>query len=81
VKRVPTWCRFSVACCLTPGTWSSRAQEREYLTVAGESAVRLRMKRSEASAKEQAMVSFLDRWRPKLTALMGPNLPPVAKMR
>jgi hypothetical protein len=39
------------------------------------------MTRSEASAKEQAMVSFLDRWRPKLTALMGPNLPPVAKMR
>ena len=57
------------------------AQERERLTVASESAVRLRMKRNEASAKEQALASFLDRWKPKLMALLGPNLPPAARMR
>lgn len=49
--------------------------------MASESAVRLRMKRNEASAKEQAMASFLDRWKPKLMALLGPNLPPAARMR
>ena len=34
-------------------------------------AVRLRLRRQEASTKEQALVSLLERWRPKLMALLG----------
>jgi hypothetical protein len=40
------------------------------------------MRRQEMSVKEQALASFLDRWRPKLLSLIGGvTLPPEAKIR
>lgn len=57
-------------------------QERERLSIASDSATKLRLRQQELVSKEAAAKATLDRWRPKLLGMLGASeLPAVANIK